>query len=150
MDKSKKAALVIAGGWHVPEHYAKITTRFENNSVRVNCPRLPTNNNACPPDRFVEDDVAFLRNIIASEVAAVTKLTVVAHSYGGYLMTAICAEFALNRSPAISVDTNSDKIQGGVVNIVYMAGFIPSRMRPWQTSSPGPCLRGAFHTRTGP
>ena len=56
-----KAVLIITGAWQVPEHYGPAVSGLAARGIRVLCPRLPTNNNAYPPDKYLEDDVAFVR-----------------------------------------------------------------------------------------
>lgn len=111
-----KAMLVLTGAWHVPEHYQKVTSLLEDKGIRTICPALPTNNNAYPPNKSLHHDIKFIKDIIAKEAAAGTHLTVVAHSWGGMLASAICADFAIKPSDN----------KGGVTNIFYMAAFIPS------------------------
>lgn len=116
---SSVTVLVITGAWHIPKHYSKITSRLENKGIRVLCPRLPTNNNAYPPNKFLEDDVAFIRDVVYKEIDSGTHLHVVAHSWGGIIATAALADFM----PQPSNTQNPQK--GGVCNIIYMAAFIP-------------------------
>ncbi|KAH8681070.1 Alpha/beta hydrolase fold-1 [Xylariales sp. PMI_506] len=113
------AVLVITGAWHIPEHYSKMTSRLEAQELRVICPRLPTNNNAYPPNKFLEDDVAFIQDLISTEVASGTRLAVVGHSWGGMLATATIADFAMKQG------SSEVPQKGGVTNIIYMAAFIP-------------------------
>lgn len=112
-----KAVLLITGAWHVPEHYIKVTSLLEKKGIRTICEQLPTNNNAIPPNKGIEDDVQFIKDIIAREVAKGTHLTVAAHSWGGMIATASCAEFAIDASSTS---------RGGVTSILYMAAFVPS------------------------
>lgn len=111
-----KAVLIITGSWYLPGHYQKVKSLLQEKGIRTICPALPTNNNAYPPNKALHDDVKFIKDIIANEAAAGTHMTVVGHSWGGILASAICGEFAIQ-----PCDT-----KGGVTNIFYMAAFIPS------------------------
>ncbi|KUI52871.1 hypothetical protein VP1G_00009 [Cytospora mali] len=111
-----KAVLVITGAWHVPYHYRKLIAGLEEKGIRTICPCLPTNNNAVPPNKTVLDDIALIRDIVSSEVAKGTQLTVLAHSYGGVIATAALGDFVY--------PVNGDLAQGGVTNIIYMASFM--------------------------
>ncbi|EQB52323.1 hypothetical protein GCG54_00007276 [Colletotrichum gloeosporioides] len=115
MPTPSKAVLLVTGAWHVPQHYQKLIDRLEAEGVRVICEQLPTNNNAVPPNKTLEDDVNSIRSIAQREALAGTHLTVIAHSYGGVIATAALADYA------ITPDSN----KGGVADIIYMTAFIP-------------------------
>lgn len=112
-----KAVLVVTGAWHVPAHYRKLTDLLEERGIRAICPCLPTNNNARPPNKTIFDDIALIRDIATSETAKGTQLTVLAHSYGGYISSAALSELAY--------PINEDPAKGGVTNIIYMSSFPP-------------------------
>jgi len=114
-----KALLLITGAWHTPEHYAKLTSRLIEKGVRVLCPRLPTNNNAYPPNKYLEDDVAFIREIAAAEAAKGTHLTVLAHSWGGMV--------ASDALTALALDPHNKEMAGGggVAALIFLAAFVP-------------------------
>ncbi|KAF9880364.1 hypothetical protein CkaCkLH20_02318 [Colletotrichum karsti] len=116
MQKPSKAILLVTGAWHVPQHYDKLVKQLQANGLRVICERLPTNNNAVPPDTTIDDDVAFVRNIVEQEASAGTHLVVLAHSYGGVVTSAALADFA----------TTPDSVKGGVTDIIMMTAFIPA------------------------
>ncbi|KAH7236697.1 Alpha/beta hydrolase fold-1 [Fusarium redolens] len=109
------AVLLITGAWHVPEHYYELIQELESHGTRVICERLPTNNNAVPPNKTIEDDIDFIRDVVSREVVVGTHLTVVSHSWGGMLASAALASFAV--SPESS--------EGGVTDMIFIAAFIP-------------------------
>ncbi|KAF5569541.1 alpha beta hydrolase family domain-containing protein [Fusarium phyllophilum] len=108
--------LLITGAWHVPEHYYKLMHELENHGIRVICERLPKNNDAVPPNKTIQDDIDFIRDIVSKESAAGTHLTVIGHSWGGMLDSAALASFAV--SP--------ESKEGGVTDMVFIAAFVPS------------------------
>lgn len=112
----KDAILLITGAWHLPKHYHKLISGLQTKGLRVICERLPTNNGVVPPNATIHDDVQFVKDIVAKEVASGAHLTVVGHSWGGMISSAALTEFA--------VDPSSDK--GGVTDIILIAAFIPS------------------------
>lgn len=121
MDRKRaalEAVLLVTGAWHVPSHYRKLINSLESRGIRTICPTLPTNNNAVPPNKTFGDDVQLIRDIAASEAAKGTRLTVVAHSYGGAVSTAALGEFAL--------PLKGDTKKGGVVDILYVTTCPPS------------------------
>ncbi|KAF4972351.1 hypothetical protein FSARC_1073 [Fusarium sarcochroum] len=113
---NSKAVLLITGAWHVPKHYHKLIRELEANNVRVICEKLPTNNNAVPPNTSIQDDIAFIKEIVNKEAAAGTHLTAIGHSWGGMIASAALADFA------ISSQSNT----GGVVDIILIGAFVPS------------------------
>ncbi|RMJ09358.1 hypothetical protein CDV36_011026 [Fusarium kuroshium] len=115
MSSSPNTILLITGAWHVPKHYHKLIDQLEAKGLRVICEQLPTNNNVVPPNTAADDDVKFVKDIVARESAAGTQLTVIGHSWGGMIASAALADFA--------VTTGSGK--GGVTNIILMCAFIP-------------------------
>ncbi|KAJ9416058.1 hypothetical protein FOXG_09538 [Fusarium oxysporum f. sp. lycopersici 4287] len=110
------AVLLITGAWHVPEHYKKLIHELERHGIRVICERLPTNNNAVPPNKTIQDDIDFIKDIVSKEVAAGTHLTVIGHSWGGMLASAALASFAV--SP--------ESKEGDVTDMIFIAAFVPS------------------------
>ncbi|KAF4468475.1 alpha beta hydrolase family domain-containing [Fusarium albosuccineum] len=113
---ASEALILIVGAWHTPQHYHKLVKQLEANGVRVICEQLPTNNNVVPPNTKIEDDVRFIKNMVAKEAAVGTQLTVIGHSWGGIVSSAALAEFAVKPGSG----------EGGVVDIIFMCAFIPS------------------------
>ncbi|KAG8156303.1 hypothetical protein KVR01_013838 [Diaporthe batatas] len=118
--RANDAVLLVTGAWHVPSHYRKLIDSLESRGIRTVCPTLPTNNNAVPPNKTFEDDVRLIRDLAASEAAKGTRLTVVAHSYGGAVSTAALGELAF------PVDSDGDTVKGGVVDLLYVTTCPPS------------------------
>ncbi|RSL43649.1 hypothetical protein CEP54_015007 [Fusarium duplospermum] len=115
MSSSPKAILLITGAWHVPKHYHKLIEQLEAKGLRVICEQLPTNNNVVPPNTAADDDVKFIKDIVARESAVGTQLTVIGHSWGGMIASAALADFAMTTGSG----------DGGVANIILMCAFIP-------------------------
>ncbi|ROV93580.1 hypothetical protein VMCG_08078 [Cytospora schulzeri] len=114
--KIPKAVLVVTGAWHIPEHYGKLIAELEKKGVRAICPCLPTNNNAIPPNKTILDDIALIREIASAETAKGTQLTILAHSYGGAVVTAAVGDLAY--------PINGDPAKGGVTDIVFVTSFL--------------------------
>ncbi|OAA70656.1 hypothetical protein ISF_02630 [Cordyceps fumosorosea ARSEF 2679] len=111
------AVLIVTGAWHVPAHYQKLRDALESRGVRTICETLPTNNNAVPPTATLHDDITFLRTLVAKEAAAGTRLTVLAHSWGGVVSSGALADLAVS-SPGGGGG-------GGVADLVFMCAFVP-------------------------
>ncbi|KAF5624586.1 alpha beta hydrolase family domain protein [Fusarium sp. NRRL 52700] len=110
------SVLLITGAWHVPKHYYKLIHELESRGIRVICERLPTNNNAIPPNKTIQDDINFIRDIVSKEAAEGTHLTVICHSWGGMLASASLASFA------VPPESN----EGGITDMIFIAAFVPS------------------------
>lgn len=124
-------------------HYHKLIAELQKRmkDTKIICEQLPTNNNVIPPNKHIEDDVAFIRDIVTKEVADGMQVTVIGHSWGGMIASAALADFAVPNS-------NGSKA-GGVADIVLMCAFIPSeedslagmfggQLPPFLTSLPDP------------
>jgi hypothetical protein len=140
MDRKRahEAVLLVTGAWHVPGHYRKLIDSLEARGIRTICPTLPTNNNAVPPNKTFEDDVQLIQDLAASEAAKGTRLTVVAHSYGGAVSTAALGELAF------PVDGDSGTPKGGIVNLLYVTTCPPSEGQS-MASMFGGALPPMFH-----
>lgn len=140
MDRKRahEAVLLVTGAWHVPSHYRKLINSLEARGIRTICPTLPTNNNAVPPNKTFGDDVELIREIAASEAAKGTRLTVIAHSYGGVVSTAALGEFA--------VPVKGDTKKGGVVDILYVTTVPPNEGQS-MASMFGGVLPPMFHAQ---
>ncbi|KAL1873211.1 hypothetical protein Daus18300_004031 [Diaporthe australafricana] len=140
MDRKRahEAVLLVTGAWHVPGHYRKLIHSLESRGIRTLCPTLPTNNNAVPPNKTFGDDVKLIRDIAASEVAKGTRLTVIAHSYGGAVSTAAVGEFAF--------PVKGDTKKGGVVDLLYVTTCPPSEGQS-MVSMFGGVLPPMFHAQ---
>ncbi|KAF5605609.1 alpha beta hydrolase family domain-containing protein [Fusarium pseudocircinatum] len=109
------AVLLITGAWHVPDHYYKLIPELESHGIRVICECLPTNNNPVPPNKTIQDDIDFIKDLVSKEVSAGTHLTVIAHSWGGILASAALASFAVP----------PESKEGGVTGMIFVAAFVP-------------------------
>lgn len=140
MDRKRahEAVLLVTGAWHVPSHYRKLINSLEARGIRTICPTLPTNNNAVPPNKTFGDDVELVREIAASEAAKGTRLTVIAHSYGGAVSTAALGEFAF--------PVKGDTKKGGVVDILYVTTCPPNEGQS-MASMFGGVLPPMFHAQ---
>lgn len=121
--------LIIGGSWHLPIHYKKLIERLEGLGHRVICEPNPSNITELPTTKNIDDDVAFYKDLAAAEVAKGTRLTVLAHSWGGQIATASLSGFA-------PTSPNS----GGITNIIFLAAFMPTE-ETWAITA---ATRGVF------
>lgn len=75
--------MLVAGAWHVPDHYSKVSHQLRHLGYDVECPRLLSNNNAIPPDKTVDDNVAQIREIALGHHGQGRDVVALMHSYGG-------------------------------------------------------------------
>lgn len=65
MSADNKPTLVIIGGaFHTPASYGKLTSALEASGYEVHVPRLPTCNEARPPNADLMDDTALIRSYV--------------------------------------------------------------------------------------
>ena len=110
MPSSKPTLLIISGGWHVPESYAKLTKALETAGYEVYVPRLPSMNEARPPTADLSDDTAFIRSYAQDLTKDGRDIAAIMHSYGGQVGTN--ALYGLASRP-----------QGGVSHLIYICAF---------------------------
>ncbi|KAK2784977.1 hypothetical protein FQN53_008028 [Emmonsiellopsis sp. PD_33] len=107
----KPTILLTPGSWHVPAHFAPLTTSLTALSYPVETVSLPTIG-AETPTKSLSDDVAAVRTALTRLIDDEGKdVVVVAHSYGGVVVGCACEGFA-----------KRDRREGGagVVLIVYI------------------------------
>ncbi|KAJ0109512.1 hypothetical protein J7T55_000438 [Diaporthe amygdali] len=113
---SKPTLLIIGGAFHTPASYGKLASTLEASGFEVHVPRLPTCNEARPPNADLTDDTALVRSYVESLVRAGRTVVAIGHSYGAQVMSnALCGLGTEARS--------SQGLKGGVSNLIYMVGY---------------------------
>lgn len=113
---SKPTIVIIGGAFHTPKSYGKLASALEASGFEVHVPRLPTCNEARPPNADLTDDTALIRGYVESLIEAGRTVVAIGHSYGGQVMTnALCGLGLEARS--------SQGLKGGVSKLVYMVGY---------------------------
>ncbi|KAH8170402.1 alpha/beta hydrolase family protein [Sarocladium implicatum] len=116
MRTDKPEVLIIAGGWHTPESYAKLTNAFKNEGYEVHCPRHQSVTSVRPPVAGLAEDSANLRAFVEELLQSGKRMVVIAHSYGGMV--------ASNSLYGQSVDSRAARgLSGGIVRLIYMCAF---------------------------
>ncbi|CAJ2512803.1 Uu.00g009220.m01.CDS01 [Anthostomella pinea] len=112
----KPIIVIVGGAFHTPASYEKLSTALEAAGFEVHVPRLPTCNEARPPNADLTNDTQLVRGYMESLVLAGRAVVIVGHSYGGQVCSnALCGLGLAERT------TNGRK--GGVSLLVYMAGY---------------------------
>ncbi|KAH7303818.1 Alpha/beta hydrolase fold-1 [Stachybotrys elegans] len=111
---TKPVVLIVAGAWHVPETYRKLTRALESAGFEVHTPLLPTMNGSRPPDGDMLSDAECVRERAEKLADHGHKIIAVMHSYGGLPGT--------QGLHGLGVDARAAKgLRGGVCRLVYMA-----------------------------
>ncbi|KAJ3574806.1 hypothetical protein NPX13_g4246 [Xylaria arbuscula] len=112
----KPTILIVHGGWHLPESYAKLITALESSGFEVHIPSLPSVKDVRPPeaDLFADTDVvrSYAENLIKDGRTIIALL----HSYGG--------QVGSNALHGLGIQARSAKgLPGGVSHLIYMTAY---------------------------
>jgi pimeloyl-ACP methyl ester carboxylesterase len=106
--------LIISGGWHTPQSYAKLTEALSSSGFEVHVPALPSIHDARPPTTDLESDTALIRSYAEDLISNGRSILVLMHSYGGQVGT--------NALSGLSISSRSrEGFSGGVSHLIYMA-----------------------------
>lgn len=114
----KPTIVLIHGGWHVPITYSKFTSSLRSAGYEVHVPRLPSTNEARPPNADLATDTTMIRGYVESLVDAGRPIIAIMHSYGGQVGTN--ALYGLGLNDRTQREGNKS---GGVVHLIYMCAF---------------------------
>lgn len=114
----KPTIVLIHGGWHVPSTYSKFTTSLRSAGYEVHVPRLPSTNEARPPNADLATDTTMIRGYVEGLVDAGRLIIAIMHSYGGQVGTN--ALYGLSLNDRTKREGNQS---GGVVHLIYMCAF---------------------------
>ncbi|KAF3764321.1 alpha/beta-hydrolase [Cryphonectria parasitica EP155] len=116
MTTNNPTLVIIGGAFHTPESYEKLTIALRSCGYKVHVPRLPTCNEARPPNADMTDDTNLVHKYVDSLVSAGRTVVAIGHSYGAQVMTnALCG---------LGLETRSSQgLKGGVSALVYMIGY---------------------------
>ncbi|KAK8053620.1 alpha/beta-hydrolase [Apiospora saccharicola] len=83
----KPAVVLVHGGWHIPSTYSKLVGLLQSSGLDVHVPRLPSMNEARPPNVDLATDTEHIRSYVENLVDAGRSVVAVMHSYGGQVGT---------------------------------------------------------------
>ena len=109
--------VLIHGAWHTPPIYQSFVDALRGCGYPVHCPRLPCSNGELPPNKFLPDDIACIRNAIIHRIDAGEHIVMVMHSYGGAVGTDAAGGLSLTERKAAG-------LPGGVIHLVYLCAYI--------------------------
>ncbi|KAI1504100.1 hypothetical protein F5X99DRAFT_373442 [Biscogniauxia marginata] len=117
---AKPTIVIIHGGWHVPESFEKLTNALMSVGFEVHVPRLPSVNEARPPNADLSSDTVLVRSYVEGLVQAGRTVVALMHSYGGQVGT--------NALYGLGLETRSAQgLKGGVSHLIYMAAYAVSQ-----------------------
>lgn len=113
---NKPATVIVHGGWHIPSTYSKLVKLLRSSGLEVHVPRLPSMNEARPPNADLATDTQLIRSYVESLVDTGRSIVAVMHSYGGQIGT--------NALTGLSLESRDRQgLPGGVAHLVYMSAF---------------------------
>jgi pimeloyl-ACP methyl ester carboxylesterase len=116
MVSQKATVLVVGGGWHLPQSYAKLTKQLESIGYEVQVPILPSMNGSRPPTKSLGDDTDHIRSVAEGLVNEGRDVVVLMHSYGGQVGT--------NALYGLGKDHSKEAEQlGGISRLIYMTAY---------------------------
>lgn len=117
MSTGAKPTIVIVGGaFHTPESYGKLKAVLEGAGYEVHVPRLPSCNEARPPNAELTNDTEHIRTYVEHLANEGHRVVVIGHSYGGQ----VCS----NALTGLGLEARSSQgLKGGVASLIYLAGY---------------------------
>ncbi|KAI0834694.1 Alpha/beta hydrolase fold-1 [Hypoxylon sp. FL0890] len=113
----KPTIIILHGGWHVPESYAKLIDALKPQGYEVHAPRLPSTNGTRPPNADLFTDSLLVRSYVESLVRAGRTVVTLMHSYGGHVGT--------NSLYGLGTDARQAQgLRGGMSHLIYMTGYV--------------------------
>lgn len=120
MSSTKPIFVLVPGSFATPIWYEKVTSFLQKAGYEWEDAPLPSANSEgkykVPPT--VQDDATSIKGVISGLVDSGKEVIVVMHSYGGYPGTEATEGLA-------KVDLQKQGKEGGVVGLVYIAGWMP-------------------------
>ncbi|KAI0189031.1 alpha/beta-hydrolase [Astrocystis sublimbata] len=116
VSNEKPTIILVSGAFHTPQSYQKLTHALETYGYEVHVPRLPTCNEARPPNADLASDTELVRRYVETLVHAGRTVIAIGHSYGGQVVSnALCS---------LGTDTRSSNgLTGGVSKLIFMVGY---------------------------
>ncbi|TVY83159.1 hypothetical protein LSUE1_G006944 [Lachnellula suecica] len=109
--------VLVHGAWHTPQNYSQYADALRKHGFKVLVPHLPSCSGASPPDAFLSEDIAAVRDIVEPLVQAGECVLMVMHSYGGAVGTDAVLGLTFPERKATGE-------AGGVVHMFYMCAYI--------------------------
>lgn len=113
MSDTQPILLLISGGWHTPQSYAKLTQALSSSGFVVHVLALRSVSDERSPNADLETDTDLIRSYAEKLIGDGHEILVLMHSYGGQVGT--------NALSGLSVSARSKEgLTGGVLHLIYM------------------------------
>ncbi|KAI0107712.1 alpha/beta-hydrolase [Nemania sp. FL0031] len=113
----RPSILLVHGGWHVPQSYAKLVSALESLGFEVHVPRLPSIDNVRPPKGDLSDDTKTIRSFAEKLLNDGKIVIALLHSYGGQVGSNALYGLGLKARSA-------QGHPGGISHLIYLAGYV--------------------------
>lgn len=113
------AVLVLHGAWANNTLFEPFTERLRSAGYVVECPTLPSNNGARPPNASLPEDVAVVRKVLDDLVTAGHPVLPLMHSYGGFV-----GSEAFNDTDMTLESRARAGLSGGIARLIYIAAMM--------------------------
>lgn len=132
---SKPHLVFVSGAWHVPAHFAPLTSKLSALGYTCHVKRMPAVGSSNPP-KDLSEDIAFVRSTVEEAIGAEgNDVVVLCHSWGGIITGSSLTDFSKKARE------KSGK-KGGVIRSGYIAAFIlPSGTNLAENSGKAPWTR---------
>ncbi|KAI0419307.1 alpha/beta-hydrolase [Xylaria grammica] len=113
----RPSVLIVRGGWHVPQNYAKLVAALESLGFEVHIPRLPSIDNVRPPRSDLSDDTKVIRSFAENLLKEGKTIIALLHSHGG--------QVGSNALYGLGLEARSAQgLSGGISHLIYLAGYM--------------------------
>lgn len=109
---TKPTVVLVPGAWHIEHTYHKLVPDLERRGYPTLAIRNPSVGQPAR-DGLVQEDATHLRSVIDPLLAEGKEVLVVAHSYGGSVLSPSLADYAWKKGE-----------KGRVLGLVYIAAFL--------------------------
>lgn len=124
---SKPVIVIVPGAWHRPKHYQRINDglqKFQYEAVGVTLPSVDSK----PPLTSWDKDAEAAREVILKSLDAGKDVIVIAHSYGGVVMSEAVKGLGKNAR-------EEQGLGAGVVRLIYMCAIAPQEGQSLQSQT---------------
>jgi len=109
--------VIIHGGWHVPEQFAKLERALSSAGYTVHIPALPSVSETRPPVADLHTDAETVHSFVLDLLNKNISLVVLMHSYGGQVGS--IALHGLGREARAK-----QGLEGGILKLIYVSAFL--------------------------
>lgn len=117
---SKPAIVLVPGAWHKPQHLHKVIDGLEKSGYEAHAVALASVDSEVPIASW-DKDAEGVREVIVKNLDAGKDVIVIAHSYGGFVMSE--AVKGLGKKAR----KENQGLESGVLRLIYMCAVAPRK-----------------------